>query len=155
MLIIFRCIPREKLIILEIYISLRRRDILSLSYMHHKCVTIFVRNFTSKGLRRRQLFSNFGNYGMLDRQSKGMGEKWHFTLIPSNHFPGDWAIKNLPELQETRVGSLGQEDPPEKVMAAHSSMVWEISRIEESDKLLSMGLQTVRHDLATIPPNHF
>ena len=36
-------------------------------------------------------------------------------------------VKNLPALQETQVQSLGQEDPPEKEMATHSSILaWEI-----------------------------
>ena len=41
-------------------------------------------------------------------------------------------VKNLPAKQETRVQSLGQEDPLEKEMAIHSSIfAWEISWIEE------------------------
>ena len=42
-------------------------------------------------------------------------------------------IKNLPEMQETQVQSLGQEDPLEKGTAAHSSVVaWRISWTAES-----------------------
>ena len=41
-------------------------------------------------------------------------------------------VKNLPTMQETRVGSLGQEDPLEKEMATHSSsLAWEIPWTEE------------------------
>ena len=41
-------------------------------------------------------------------------------------------VKNLPAIQETQVQSLGQEDPLEKEMAAHSStLAWEISWTEE------------------------
>ena len=41
-------------------------------------------------------------------------------------------VKNLPAMQETRVQSLGQEDPLEKEMATHSSILaWEISWTEE------------------------
>jgi len=58
--------------------------------------------------------------------------------------------KNLPaiqELQETQVRSLGQEDPLEKEMATHSSILaWRIPWTEEPGRLQSMGLQTVRHD---------
>ena len=54
-------------------------------------------------------------------------------------------VKNLPavqEPQETRVRSLGQEDPLEKGMATHSSMrAWRIPRTEEPGGLQSMGLQ--------------
>ena len=48
-------------------------------------------------------------------------------------------IKNPPAMQETRVQSPGQEDPLEKEMAIHSSILaWEILRTEEPD-----GLQSV------------
>ena len=47
------------------------------------------------------------------------------------------------------VWSLGWEDPLEKEMATHSSiLVWEIPRTEEPGGLQSMGLQRVRHDWA-------
>jgi len=56
-------------------------------------------------------------------------------------------VKNLPAMQETWVRSLGQEDPLEKGMAIHSSILaWRISRIEEPDRLQFMGLQRVGHD---------
>ena len=49
-------------------------------------------------------------------------------------------VKNLPAVWETRVPSLGQEDPPEKEMATRSSIfAWRIPWSEESGKLLSMG----------------
>ena len=53
-------------------------------------------------------------------------------------------------MQETWVGSLGQEDPLEKEMATHSSLLaWEILWKEETGRLQSMGLQRVGHSLAT------
>ena len=59
-------------------------------------------------------------------------------------------VKNLPamqELQETQFQSLGQEDPLEKRMAAHSSILaWEIPWTEEPGGLQSMGSQRVGHD---------
>ena len=56
-------------------------------------------------------------------------------------------VKNLPEMQETWVSSLVQEDPLEKGMATHSSILaWRISWPEEPGGLESMGLQRVRHD---------
>ena len=62
-------------------------------------------------------------------------------------------VKNLPALQETRVQSLGQEDPLEKEMATHSSnLAWIIPWTEEPAGLQSMGSQRVGHDLATKPP---
>ena len=56
-------------------------------------------------------------------------------------------IKHLPAMQETRVRSLGWEDPLEKEMATHSStLAWRISWAEEPGGLQSMGSQRVRHD---------
>ena len=47
-------------------------------------------------------------------------------------FPGGSAIKNLPPVQETRVQSLGREDPLEEGMATHSSILaWRILCTEE------------------------
>ena len=51
-------------------------------------------------------------------------------------------LKNLPSMQETRVQSLGQEDPLEKGMVPNSSILsWEIPWTEESDGPQSMGSQ--------------
>ena len=50
-------------------------------------------------------------------------------------------------MQETQVRSLGQEDPLEKGMATHSSiLVWRIPWMEEPGGLQSMGLRRVGHD---------
>ena len=49
-------------------------------------------------------------------------------------------VKNSPAMQETLVRSLGQEDPLEKGMATHSSILaWRIPWMEEPDRLQSMG----------------
>ena len=49
-----------------------------------------------------------------------------------------------------RVQSLGQEDPLEKDMATHSSILaWRIPWTEEPGRIQSMGSQRVRHDLAS------
>ena len=59
-------------------------------------------------------------------------------------------VKNPPGMWETWVQSLGREDPLEKEMATHSStLAWRIPWMEEPGRLQSMGLQRVRHDLAT------
>ena len=51
-------------------------------------------------------------------------------------------IKNLPALWEIQVPSLCQEDPLEKALAAHSSILaWRIPRTEEPGELQSMGSQ--------------
>ena len=53
-------------------------------------------------------------------------------------------------MQETGVLSLGWEDPLEKEMATHSSVLaWRIPRTEEPGGLQSMGSQRVRHDRVT------
>ena len=55
-------------------------------------------------------------------------------------------VKNLPAMQETQVRSLGQEDPLEKEMATHSSILaWRIPWTEEPGGLQSMGSQRGRH----------
>ena len=56
-------------------------------------------------------------------------------------------VKNLPAMQETWVRNLGWEDPLEKEMATHSSILaWRIPWTEEPGRLQSMGLQRVEHD---------
>ena len=63
-------------------------------------------------------------------------------------FPGGTVVKNPPAKQEMCVLSLGQEDPLEKEMATHSSILaWEIPWTEESGGLHSMGSQRVGHSL--------
>ena len=55
----------------------------------------------------------------------------------------------MQEKQETRVRSLGQEDPLEEVTATHSSILaLEIPWTEEPGGLRSVGSQRVKHDLA-------
>ena len=77
---------------------------------------------------------------MLDhRKSKGTPEK-HLLLL----------VKYLPAMWETRVPSLGWEDPQEKEMVTHSSILaWKIPWIDDADRLQSMGSQRVRHDSTT------
>ena len=56
-------------------------------------------------------------------------------------------LKRLPPMQETRIRSLGWEDPLEKEMATHSSILaWKISQTEDPGGLQSMGSQGVGHD---------
>ena len=56
-------------------------------------------------------------------------------------------VKRLPTMRETRVRSLGWEDPLEKEMAIHSSILaWKTPWTEDPHRLQSMGLQTVRQD---------
>ena len=56
-------------------------------------------------------------------------------------------VKSPPTMQETQVQSLGQEDPLEEGMAAHSSILaWRIPWTEEPGGLQSRGSQGVGHD---------
>ena len=53
-------------------------------------------------------------------------------------------VKSLPAVQETWLQFLGQEDPLEKEIATHSSILaWKIPWMEEPGRLQSMGLQRV------------
>ena len=64
--------------------------------------------------------------------------------------PGGSVVKNPPAMQETQkmqVRSLDWEDPLEKEMATHSSILaWEIPWTEEPGRLLSTGSQNTGHD---------
>ena len=63
-------------------------------------------------------------------------------------------VKHLPAMRETRVQSLGWEELLEKEMATLSSILaWKILWTKEPGRLLSMGLQRVRHDSATEQQN--
>ena len=74
--------------------------------------------------------------------------QWLFFLTV-----GFWSvktIKNLLAMQETQVWSLGKENPPEKGMTSHSSILtWRIPWTEEHGGLQSMALQRVGHDWVT------
>ena len=62
-------------------------------------------------------------------------------------YPVAQVVKNLPTMQEIWVRFLGREDPLEKGMATHSSILtWRIPRIVEAGGLQSMGSQRVGHD---------
>ena len=70
----------------------------------------------------------------------------HFQCWGCGFDPGSDS-KEWPAIQETQVQSLGWEDPLEKGMATHSSILaWKIPRTEEPGGLQSMVLQRVRHD---------
>ena len=73
---------------------------------------------------------------------------------PTTPAAGTWNNGNfpfhLPTMWENQVQSLGWEDPLEKEMAIHSSILaWRIPRTEEPGGLQSVGLQRVAHDWAT------
>ena len=56
-------------------------------------------------------------------------------------------VKSLPTMWETGVQSLGWEDPLEKEMATHSSILaWETPRTKKPGELQAIGSQRVEHD---------
>ena len=62
---------------------------------------------------------------------------------------GAQLVKNLPAMQETRVPSLGGEDPLEEGLATHSSILaWRIPWTEEPSRLQSMGSQKSQTQLS-------
>ena len=68
----------------------------------------------------------------------------------SSHFTGFLGVSAESAKQEVQVRFLGREDPVEKEMATHSSILaWEIPRTEDSGGIQTTGLQRVGHDLAT------
>ena len=70
---------------------------------------------------------------------EGLGRAWCYFWLAQT-------VKRLPAMWDTRVRFLGREDPLEEEMAIHSStLAWEISWMEEPDRLQSMGSQRVRH----------
>ena len=74
-------------------------------------------------------------------QANWKGPNLHWTSLVAQ------MVKLLPTVRETWVRSLGQEDPLEKEMAAHSSsLAWKIPWMEECSRLQSMGSQRLGHD---------
>ena len=62
-------------------------------------------------------------------------------------FPSGSDSKDLPAMEETQVQSLGPEDPREREMATHSSILaWEIPWTEEPGRLQPVGSQGVGHN---------
>ena len=77
---------------------------------------------------------------MKQQNCKGLASKEDFLRERS---PGGTVVKNL----QTRVRSLGREDPLEKEMATHSSVLaWKVPMTEEPGRLQSTGLQRVKHN---------
>ena len=75
---------------------------------------------------------------------------FNYELLVSWDFLVVQTVKNLPAMQETQVWSLGQEDPLEREMATHSSILaCKIPWMEEPGGLQFMGSQKVGHDLMT------
>ena len=80
------------------------------------------------------------NTSSLSNQVQHAPFRLWWDLFQDKGFPVAQLVKNLPATQETRVRSLGQEDPLEKEMATHSSILAQrIPWTEEPGRLQSMG----------------
>ena len=81
-------------------------------------------------------------YSLIDWKICDPKIPWAFLVVQM--------VKNLPEMQETQVRSLGWEVPLEKAMATHSGILaWRIPWTEEPAGLQSMGLQRAGHEWVT------
>ena len=82
----------------------------------------------------------------------GINSLGHYGCVKDLHSLVAQMVKNPPAMWETWVQSLGWEDPLEKGMAIHSSILaWRIPRTEEPGGLQSMGSHGVGHGSATAP----
>ena len=94
------------------------------------------------GLQRvRQTLTNFPfHFLFLLASLPGQSDLLYSELVA-------YTVKHLPAIWETHVQSLGREDPLEKEMATHSSILaWKIPWTEEPGGLQSMGSQRVGHN---------
>ena len=99
------------------------------------------------GLRRKELGINLN---VIPDTYDTAGIWWSIFFGPHLILNFQLSVKNLPAMQEVQVRSLSQEDPLEKEMAAHSSILaWKIPWTEEPGRLQSTGSQRVGHDWAT------
>ena len=88
-----------------------------------------------------------GDPGLIPGSGRSPGEGIGYPLQYSWASLVTQLVKNPPAMGETWVQSLGREDPLEKEMATHSSILaWEIPWTEEPGGLQSMGSQRVRHN---------
>ena len=90
---------------------------------------------------------------LLSMGSHRVGHDWSYlaAAVLSTHlgFLVAQIINSLPAMWETWVRSLGWEDPLEKEIAIHSSILpWKIPWMKEPGGLQSVGCQRVRHDWA-------
>ena len=75
---------------------------------------------------------------------------FYILLFNFGGFPGGSEVKASAWMRKTQVQSLGREDPLEKEMATHSSILaWRIPWREEPGRLQFLGSQRVGHDWAT------
>jgi len=105
---------------------------------------------TVHGVAESQIWlSEWTELNWTELTSPWLGEWWSSRVLVAQ------TVKNLPAKQETQVWSLGWEDPLEKGMATHSSILaWRIPWTKEPGRPQSMGSQRVRHNWATNTHTH-
>ena len=90
---------------------------------------------------------NAGDPSSIPGLGRCAGERDRLPTPVSLGFPSGSAGKELPAMWETQVRSLSQDDPLQKEMATHSSILaWIILWTKEPSELQSMGLQRVGHN---------
>ena len=88
-----------------------------------------------------------GDSGSIAGSKRSPGDRIGYPLQYSWASLGAQIVKNLPAMRETWVRSLGWEDPLEKEMATHSSILaWRIPWTEQPGRPQSMGSKRVGHD---------
>ena len=91
--------------------------------------------------------SELGNVGAFLFSSKKISYMQDTVVLKGRASLVAQRLKRLLPMQETRIRSLGQEDPLEKEMVTHSSILaWRIPWTEKPGRLQSMGSQRVGHD---------
>ena len=111
------------------------------------------KNVHSRSTHNRSKLEVAGPNGL---SLKGLKKAWYINgvILSESSQVAQW-VKNLLAKQETRVWSLGWEDPLEEGMADHSSILaWEIPGTEEPGRLQYKGSQRVRHDWSNWPHMH-
>ena len=102
----------------------------------------------------KEFACNAGDPGSILGSGRSPGEGngtplFHLCLLTkvSHKASQSEGVKSLPAMQETRVRSLGQEDPLEKAVATYSStLAWKIPWTEEPGRPQSMGSPRAGHD---------
>ena len=90
-----------------------------------------------------------------ESEQEGREKAMGYTLKDCQNSLVAQTVKRPPAMQETRVRSLGQEDPLEKKMAIHSStLAWRIPWMKEPGGLQSVGSQRSGHDWVTSHITH-